>query len=100
IYVPVIFGADRFDQKLLENGYNPRLKTLFIVEGLLMYIPPPAVDGLLSFVVKASGPGSSFVADYFTESVVEGTCPLKESQVLRQFVAERVNENETPQLII
>ena len=86
IYVPVIFGADRFDQKLLENGYNPRLKTLFIVEGLLMYIPPPAVDGLLSFVVKASGPGSSFVADYFTESVVEGTCPLKESQVLRQFV--------------
>ena len=51
-----------------------------------MYIPPPAVDGLLAFVVNASGPGSSFVADYFTESVIEGTSPLKEAQVLRQFV--------------
>jgi O-methyltransferase involved in polyketide biosynthesis len=51
--------------------------TLFIEEGLLMYVPPPAVDGLLSFVVKASGPGSAFVADYFTASIVEGTSPLK-----------------------
>ena len=85
-YVPVVFGTDRFDQRLLESGYNQKLKTLFIVEGLLMYVPPPAVDGLLSFVVNASGPGSSFVADYFADSVIDGTCPLKEAQVLRQFV--------------
>jgi O-methyltransferase involved in polyketide biosynthesis len=56
------------------------------VEGLLMYVPPPAVDGLLSFVVNASAPGSAFVADYFSDSVVAGTSPLKEAQVLRQFV--------------
>jgi methyltransferase (TIGR00027 family) len=87
IYVPVIFGADHLDQKLIENRYNSDLKTLFIVEGLLMYVPPPAVDGLLSFVVNASGAGSSLIADYFIESVIEGTCPLKEAQVLRQFVA-------------
>ena len=85
-YVPVVFGEDRLDQKLFESGYNPELKTLFIVEGLLMYIPPPAVDGLLSFVANASGPESAFVADYFLESVIEGTSPLKEAQVLRQFV--------------
>jgi O-methyltransferase involved in polyketide biosynthesis len=29
IYVPVIFGVDRFDKNLLEIGYNPDLKTLF-----------------------------------------------------------------------
>ena len=85
-YVPVVFGADRMDQKLLENGYNPRLKTLFIIEGLLMYIPPPAVDGLLSFIVNVSGPGSAIVADYFSTAVVDGTSPLKEAQVLREFV--------------
>jgi hypothetical protein len=72
IYVPVVFGADRLDRKLLENGYEPKLKTLFIVEGLLMYVPPPAVDGLLSLIVNASGPGSSFVADYFSAAVIEG----------------------------
>jgi methyltransferase (TIGR00027 family) len=86
IYVPVIFGIDRLDKNLFENGYNPKLKTLFIVEGLLMYVPPPAVDGLLSFVANASGPGSAFVADYFTVSVIEGTSRLKEAQALRQFV--------------
>ena len=85
-YVPVVFGADRLDKKLIESGYNPSLKTLFIVEGLLMYIPPPAVDGLLSFVVNASGPGSAFVADYFNDSVIDGTSRLKEAQVLRTFV--------------
>jgi methyltransferase (TIGR00027 family) len=85
-YVPVVFGSDRLDQKLFENDYNSRLKTLFVVEGLLMYIPPQAVDGLLSLVVNASGPGSTFVADYFNASVIDGTSPLKEAQVLRQFV--------------
>jgi methyltransferase (TIGR00027 family) len=85
-YVPVVFGVDRLDQKLIEMKYNPALKTLFIMEGLIMYIPPPAVDGLLAFVANASGPGSSFVSDYFSTAVVEGTSPLKEAQVLRQFV--------------
>jgi methyltransferase (TIGR00027 family) len=86
VYVPVVFGADRFDRKLLEKGYNPELKTLFIVEGLLMYIPPPAADGLLSFIVNTSGRGSSLIADYFSVPVIKGTSPLKEAQVLKQFV--------------
>ncbi len=85
-YIPVIFGEERLDQKLMENGYNPKLKTLFILEGLIMYISPPAVDALLSFITNASAPGSSIVTDYFYSSVIDGTSPLKEAQVLRQFV--------------
>ena len=27
IYVPVVFGADRLDRKLLENGYEPKFRT-------------------------------------------------------------------------
>lgn len=92
-YVPVIFGRDRIDRKLMENGCRPELKTLFIIEGLLMYIPPSAVDALLAFIAHGSGPGSSFVADYFDSSVVEGTSPLREAQALRKFV-----ENEGSQL--
>lgn len=88
VYVPVVLGTDRLDQHLLASGYDAGLKTLFIVEGLLMYIPPPAVDGLLAFIISASGPGSSLVADYFHTAVIEGTSPLKEAQVLRSFVAK------------
>lgn len=86
-YVPVVFGRDRLDQKLRDHGYNPGLKTLFIIEGLLMYIPPPAVDVLLAFIAHTSGPGSALVGDYFDTSVIEGTCPLQEARVLKQFVA-------------
>jgi methyltransferase (TIGR00027 family) len=85
-YVPVVFGPDRLDQTLSGQGYDLELKTLFIVEGLLMYIPPPAVDLLLSFITHGSGPGSALVGDYFDISVIEGTSPRQEAQVLRKFV--------------
>lgn len=85
-YVPVVFGEDRLDKKLLDHGHNPGLKTLFIVEGLLTYIPPPAVDLLLAFIASASGPGSAIVADYFDTSVIAGTSPLQEARALKQFV--------------
>ncbi|MEJ2639607.1 MAG: hypothetical protein P8010_08545 [Desulfosarcinaceae bacterium] len=62
------------------------MKTLFIVEGLLMYIAPPAVDLLLAFIAHESGPGSVLVGDYFDISVIEGTCPRREAQVLKRFV--------------
>jgi methyltransferase (TIGR00027 family) len=91
-YVPVVFGQERMDQKLMEHGFQQNLKTLFIAEGLLMYIPPQAVDGLLAFITAASLPDSIFVADYFLSDVIDGTSLLKEARVLRQFVE---NEGST-----
>ncbi|THB69789.1 MAG: class I SAM-dependent methyltransferase [Desulfovibrio sp.] len=88
VYVPVVFGQDRLDQKLLASSYDPSAKSLFIAEGLLMYIPPPAVDGLLGFIAKASAPGSAFVADVFPTSVIDGTSPLPEAQNLKRFVEQ------------
>ncbi len=86
VHVPVVFGQDRLDEKLFDLGYDPGLKTLFIVEGLLMYIPPTSVDLLLAFIARASGSGSAVVCDYFDTSVIEGTCPLQEAQALKKFV--------------
>lgn len=85
-YVPMVFGEDRLDEKLFEAGYDSMQKTLFIAEGLLMYIPPPAVDGLLAFIRSNSAAGSSLVADVFDTTVVDGTSPFKEARVLRSFV--------------
>jgi methyltransferase (TIGR00027 family) len=71
--VPVDFETESMGQKLLENGYNKSKKTLFIVEGLVMYIPPKAVDEMLSFIVNNSAKGSEVLFDYFLQSVVDGT---------------------------
>lgn len=86
VHVPVVFGRDPLADKLLASGYATAARTLFILEGLLMYIPPKAVDGLLDFIRRSSGPGSTLVADYFDTTVVDGTSPLPEARVLRKFV--------------
>jgi O-methyltransferase involved in polyketide biosynthesis len=46
------------------------------MEGLVMYIPPKAVDDTLAFIVENSCLGSSVLFDYFPESVIEGTCEV------------------------
>ena len=85
-YVPVTFGQDQLSEKLFDAGYKQGIKTLFIIEGLLMYIPPEAVDGLLMFITKASCAESALVADYFHSDVIEGKSDLKEAITLKQFV--------------
>jgi methyltransferase (TIGR00027 family) len=101
-YIPVDLEADKFGQRLLESKYNKSLKTLFIMEGLLMYISPEIVDEILSFIVHNSGKGSSIIFDYIPLSVVDGTCELEVGQNWRKGVMDvgepfkfGINDGET-----
>lgn len=76
-YVSVDIGIDKLDKRLLESGYGRSRKTLFIMEGLFMYLPPGTVDETLSFIAHNSGRSSAIVFDYIPESVVDGTCELE-----------------------
>jgi len=60
--------------KLTEQGYSSKRKTLFIWEGVCMYLRPEAVDGVLTFFREQTGPGSHIVFDYIFSSMVEGKC--------------------------
>ena len=62
-YVPADLEVEKIDQVLAENGYDKTKKTLFAMEGLIYYLPPEAVDDLLSFIVHSSGK-SAVVFDY------------------------------------
>lgn len=72
-YVPVDFEVEKFGEKLVQHGYDRSKKTLFVAEGLLMYLPPEAVDETLAFIVQNSGRGSEVLFDYYLSSVLEGT---------------------------
>lgn len=89
VYVPVDFETEKFGQKLFDEGYDNSKKTLFVMEGLVMYIPPSAVDELLSFIVENSAKGSSIIFDYYPESVVDGTCKLEIGNNIRNHVIEQ-----------
>ncbi|MDY9923867.1 class I SAM-dependent methyltransferase [Methanobacterium sp.] len=87
-YVPIDFETQKLGQMLFENGYNESLKTLFIMEGLIMYIPPEAVDETLNFIVNKSGKDSQIIFDYYPESVVDGTTALAVGQNIRNFLIQ------------
>lgn len=85
IYVPVDFETEKLDEKLVACGYDRNLKTLFIWEGVTIYITPAAVDGILTFVASNSGKGSTIIFDYVYQSVIEGR--VKEAERLKKQAA-------------
>lgn len=88
IYVPVDFETDNFGERLIAQGYDSSQKTLFLMEGLIMYIPPEAVDKTLSFIVKNSGKGSSILFDYYPESLVDGSCELEAGKNIHNYLVQ------------
>ena len=72
-YVSVDFESEDFSHRLLEHGYERSRKTVFIMEGLIYYLPPKAVDEMLCFIAKNSGVGSAIIFDYVYESSIDRT---------------------------
>jgi methyltransferase (TIGR00027 family) len=88
VYLSVDFETEEFGQRLLDIGYNKALKTLFVMEGLIMYIPPEAVDETLSFIVESSGKGSAVLFDYLPGSVINGTCEVETGKNILNYVKQ------------
>jgi len=88
-YVPVNLETQELSKNLMINGYKSNKKTLFIMEGLIMYIPPKSIEKIFSFILKNSGSGSSIIFDYYPESVVNGSCKLEIAKNIRKFVIQQ-----------
>jgi len=91
-FVNADVGSEELFKNLLEHGYHQSQKTLFIMEGLIYYIPPEGVETLLSSMVQNSGPGSKIIFDYFPQSMVNGTCELE----VGNLIHERVKQSGEP----
>lgn len=87
-YIPLNLEVDKLSQRILESKYDSSKKTLFIMEGLLMYISPEIVDEILFFIVRNSGNGSTILFDYIPLSVVDGTCELEAGQNWQKGVTD------------
>ncbi len=84
-YVSVDFNTQTLEKRLLESGYDSKRKTLFIWQGVTMYLTPQAVDSTLAFVVNHSGAGSAIVFDYIYRSVLEGAQKHSEVGGMRRY---------------
>jgi methyltransferase (TIGR00027 family) len=88
VYVPCNLETEDFGQRLIDMGYNQHVKTLFLMEGVLMYLQPKVVDDILSVVVKNSGKNSSILFDYFPQSAVDGSSKLEVGRNIRNQVSQ------------
>jgi methyltransferase (TIGR00027 family) len=87
VYVPIDFEKEKVDERLFESGYDRSLKTLFIWEGVTMYVTGEAVDETLAFVVHNSGEGSSIIFDYVLGSALDGR--LREAEGWKRYLEKR-----------
>jgi methyltransferase (TIGR00027 family) len=83
-YAPIDFATQDLATVLKGAGYDPAKRTLFIWEGVTMYVPEPGIDATLRAVATNAARGSRIVFDYFTERA------LKDPQSVLAPVAKRV----------
>jgi methyltransferase (TIGR00027 family) len=84
-YVPVDFDTQSLSERLLSSGYDPDLTSLFIWQGVTMYLTPTGVDTTLAFIAKNAAPGSAVVFDYVYQAVLDGVQKQSEISSMRRY---------------
>jgi len=71
-YVPIDFNTQSLDSVLSAAGYDRAARSLFIIEGVVMYVSEPGNSATFEFIRRNSPPGTRVVYDYVLRRVVEG----------------------------
>jgi methyltransferase (TIGR00027 family) len=70
IYVPINFITERLAEKLTETGFEKNRRTLFLLEGVAMYLSDDAINRTFTFIRDVAGKGSWVVFDYIYAGVL------------------------------
>jgi methyltransferase (TIGR00027 family) len=82
-FVAVDFETDDLGTELRVAGYREDARTLFIWQGVSMYLTQSGIDRTLAFIAQHSAKGSAVVLDYFDARAMQGG----EARVIRFFTA-------------
>ena len=69
-YVPVDFSADNLFSKLAASGFDVSRETLFLWEGVSLYLSAEQVAETLSLVKQSAESGSVLLADLYADRLV------------------------------
>ena len=69
-YISIDFNKESLEEKLLKSGFIKGKKSLFILEGLTMYLDPEAVNKTFNIINDFAGSGSEVIFDYVYSSVL------------------------------
>ena len=82
-FVGVDFEIDDLGERLRAAGYQEDKRTLFVWQGVTMYLTPAGIDRTLGFVAQHSAKGSAVVFDYFDARAMQSA----EAVVIRFFTS-------------
>ncbi|AKB32001.1 hypothetical protein MSSIH_1311 [Methanosarcina siciliae HI350] len=86
-FVQVDFDTQMLGERLPASGYDEQGKTLFIWQGVTMYLTPEGIDSTLAFIANHSGPGSAVIFDYFYN---ETLYDMKTVRWITRVIGERL----------
>src|SRR5215216_2692143 len=88
-FIPVDFNTQTLAERLFTSGYNEQGKTLFIWQGVTMYLTPEGVDSTLAFIANHSGPGGAVIFDYFYNETLRDM-KMKTTRRITRVIGERL----------
>ncbi len=72
IFVPINFNTEFLEDRLTAAGFKKDVKTMFLLEGITMYLNADAIDSTFGFMAKNSAAGSLVTFDCIYASVLRG----------------------------
>lgn len=84
-FIPHDIGQGPWWLALETAGYSPAKKTLFLLEGLVMYLPRPAVRDLLAGIAGHAAAGSTVLFDFVPQSMADGSSDAEGSRNIRDW---------------
>ena len=72
IYVGVNFSTEHWYEKLEKAGYDPNKKSIFLWEGVTLYLSEADVRNTLKEIKEHAASGSIVTADFYAKSFVTG----------------------------
>jgi len=70
VFIPIDFDKESPILKLEQAGFKRNERTLFVLEGVLMYLQPQSVDQTFKMISELGGTGSEVVYDCIYASVL------------------------------
>jgi methyltransferase (TIGR00027 family) len=76
-------------ESLERAGFSSELSTLFVLEGLVMYLPREAVERLFDGIARHAAKGSSVLFDCVPQSLADGTLEKEGARTILAYTVER-----------
>lgn len=92
VFIAIDFDKESLPDKLDVAGFHKDRRSLFVLEGLLMYLEPESVQATFQTIREYAGAGSWVVFDYIQASVLRHENALYGEAGLAQSVLSKAGE--------